>query len=132
MNGPPERTKERLERVINFRISTSAAQQIEALMLAGEIPRAKSADQAARSILIDALAERSMQHELKRFAVDNVQPYELFRGDALTVLRHLPGAMFDCCITSPPYFRARNYRHSLQIGQERTPEEFIDKLVDIF
>ena len=37
------------------------------------------------------------------------------------------------CVTSPPYYGLRNYGdESNQIGQEDTPEEYIQNLVDIF
>jgi DNA modification methylase len=33
----------------------------------------------------------------------------LYHGDALDVLRTLPDASVDCCVTSPPYFGLRDY-----------------------
>ena len=37
------------------------------------------------------------------------------------------------CVTSPPYYGLRNYGdEENQIGQEQTPEEFIDNLVKVF
>ena len=37
------------------------------------------------------------------------------------------------CITSPPYYGLRDYGgEENQIGQEKTPEEFIDQLVNVF
>mgnify|MGYP001201987725 FL=1 len=37
------------------------------------------------------------------------------------------------CVTSPPYYGLRNYgNEENQIGQENTPEEFIDQLVNVF
>tara|TARA_B100000965_G_scaffold302156_1_gene260799 strand:+ start:976 stop:1905 length:930 start_codon:yes stop_codon:yes gene_type:complete len=37
------------------------------------------------------------------------------------------------CVTSPPYYGLRNYGdEENQIGQEQTPEEFIDNLVQVF
>ena len=38
-----------------------------------------------------------------------------------------------CCITSPPYYGLRDYGgESNQIGQEDTPEEYIENLVSVF
>ena len=38
-----------------------------------------------------------------------------------------------CCITSPPYYGLRDYGgESKQIGQEDTPEEYIQSLVEVF
>ena len=39
-------------------------------------------------------------------------------GDARKVLDTLPAASVDCVITSPPYFRLRNYQDGRQIGLE--------------
>ena len=37
------------------------------------------------------------------------------------------------CVTSPPYYGLRDYGgEDSQIGQEQTPEEFIDELVRVF
>ena len=37
------------------------------------------------------------------------------------------------CVTSPPYYGLRDYGgEENQIGQEKTPEEFIDQLVNVF
>ena len=33
----------------------------------------------------------------------------LYHGDALDVLRELPDASVNCCVTSPPYFGLRSY-----------------------
>lgn len=33
----------------------------------------------------------------------------IYQGDALTVLRELPGESVDCCVTSPPYYGLRDY-----------------------
>ncbi len=38
-----------------------------------------------------------------------------------------------CCVTSPPYYGLRDYGgESKQIGQEDTPEEYIQSLVEVF
>lgn len=38
----------------------------------------------------------------------------------------------NCCITSPPYWALRDYGVDGQIGMEKTPEEYIQKLVEVF
>ncbi len=55
----------------------------------------------------------------------------LLVGDALRVLRRLPDRRFQCCVTSPPYWRQRDYRAPGQIGWERTPELYVAKLVAV-
>jgi site-specific DNA-methyltransferase (cytosine-N4-specific) len=36
------------------------------------------------------------------------------------------------CVTSPPYFQLRDYGVAGQIGLERTPDEYVQKLVEVF
>ena len=37
----------------------------------------------------------------------------------------------DLCLTSPPYWRKRDYGHRHQLGQERTPEEYVRAMRDV-
>ena len=53
-------------------------------------------------------------------------------GDAVTVLRTLPDKSCRCCVTSPPYYKLRDYGFDGQIGLEPTPEEYISQLVEVF
>jgi DNA modification methylase len=55
-------------------------------------------------------------------------------GDCRESLRAMAaaGVVAQTCVTSPPYFKIRNYGHQQQIGQEETPEQFIAALVDVF
>jgi DNA modification methylase len=56
----------------------------------------------------------------------------LLCGDALEQLRLLPDESIQCCITSPPYWGLRDYGIVGQVGLERTPEEYVAKLVEVF
>jgi len=56
----------------------------------------------------------------------------LLCGDALVVLRGLESDSVRCCVTSPPYWGLRDYGTEGQIGLERTPEEYVAKLVAVF
>jgi DNA modification methylase len=53
-------------------------------------------------------------------------------GDALTVLKTLPAESCHVCVTSPPYFQLRDYGVAGQSGLERTPDEYVQKLVMVF
>lgn len=55
----------------------------------------------------------------------------LVRGDVVRVLRRLPKNYARTCITSPPYWGQRDYDSSEQIGAEKTPVEYIDKIVRV-
>jgi site-specific DNA-methyltransferase (adenine-specific) len=56
----------------------------------------------------------------------------VLRGDALEVLQSLPGELADCIVTSPPYYRQRDYTSQQQIGQEESPEAYIERLTAVF
>ena len=57
---------------------------------------------------------------------------KIHTGDCLRFMSRLPEKSVDFCMTSPPYWRLRDYGIPGQIGQEKTPEEYIEKLVAIF
>jgi len=38
----------------------------------------------------------------------------------------------DCCVTSPPYWGLRDYNSPGQIGLEKSPEEYVQKMVAVF
>lgn len=57
---------------------------------------------------------------------------KIYTGDCLTLLQHIPPDSIDCCVTSPPYFGLRDYGNEQQIGLEKTPDEYIKKLVEVF
>ena len=50
-------------------------------------------------------------------------------GDARN-LSFLPDASIDLVVTSPPYWRRRDYGHPRQLGQEPTPEAYVETLVE--
>lgn len=56
----------------------------------------------------------------------------IFTGDSLEVLRTFPNESVQTCITSPPYYSLRDYRIEGQIGLEETPEQYIERLVEVF
>ena len=57
---------------------------------------------------------------------------DIYTGDALSVLRTLPSDSVNTCVTSPPYYNLRDYDAPGQIGREKSPEAFIEKLVEVF
>lgn len=57
---------------------------------------------------------------------------ELYTGDALTVQRELPDASVHCSVTSPPYYALRDYKVKGQIGLEKTPQQYVERLVVVF
>ncbi len=57
---------------------------------------------------------------------------QIITGDALIELTKLKSQSVDVCVTSPPYFKLRDYGNEKQIGQEETVSQYIDKLVLVF
>lgn len=56
----------------------------------------------------------------------------IINRDALYALRELPAESVHCCVTSPPYYGLRDYGMDAQIGRENTPEQYIQRLVEVF
>lgn len=57
---------------------------------------------------------------------------EILIGDWVEQLKTLPSDHFHCAVTSPPYWGLRNYGVEGQLGLEKTPEEYVQKLVGGF
>jgi DNA modification methylase len=48
-------------------------------------------------------------------------------------MKTLPDGCVHTCITSPPYFGLRNYNGGTdEIGREQSPEDFVEKMVEVF
>lgn len=58
--------------------------------------------------------------------------YQVLIGDCISSMKTLPDQSVNCCVTSPPYFGLRDYGVDGQIGLEQTPEEYVDKMVEVF
>jgi len=56
----------------------------------------------------------------------------ILQGDALSWLKQINNESIDCIITSPPYWALRDYKVEGQLGQEKTIDEYVSKLVEIF
>jgi site-specific DNA-methyltransferase (adenine-specific)/site-specific DNA-methyltransferase (cytosine-N4-specific) len=53
-------------------------------------------------------------------------------GDSRKILSTLPEKLFQCAITSPPYWGLRDYGIEGQIGAEPEMQDYIDDLVSLF
>lgn len=56
----------------------------------------------------------------------------IYNEESLSGLKKMPDSCVNCCVTSPPYYGLRDYGSPEQIGLEETPEEYIQKLTDVF
>lgn len=57
---------------------------------------------------------------------------QLLNGDVLAMLATLPDEYVQTCVTSPPYWGLRDYGVEGQLGLEKTPEEYVEKMVAVF
>ncbi|MBF0376871.1 MAG: site-specific DNA-methyltransferase [Desulfamplus sp.] len=58
---------------------------------------------------------------------------KIILGDCLSILKTIENNTFDLVITSPPYFQQRDYGNgNLGIGNEKTEEEYLENLINIF
>lgn len=53
-------------------------------------------------------------------------------GDCLEVMKTLPEKSVQTCVTSPPYWGLRDYGVDGQLGLEKTPDEYVAKMVAVF
>jgi len=63
---------------------------------------------------------------------------QTLHGDCRDVLCQVPDGSVHCCVTSPPYWGLRSYLpkdhpdKAREIGQEKTPEQFVATMVEVF
>ena len=53
-------------------------------------------------------------------------------GDCIEMMRGLEPKSIHCCVTSPPYFNLRDYQIEGQIGLEKSPDEYVARMVEVF
>lgn len=56
----------------------------------------------------------------------------ILTGDALEMLKTIESGTVNTCVTSPPYYGLRDYGVDGQIGLEETPEQYIQRLINVF
>jgi len=54
---------------------------------------------------------------------------KILQGDWIEQLQTLDSESVQCCVTSPPYWGLRDYGVSGQLGLEKTPSEYVEKIV---
>ena len=53
-------------------------------------------------------------------------------GDCKEILSKVASNTIDTCVTSPPYYKQRDYEVEGQLGQEESLDEYIQRMVQIF
>lgn len=84
---------------------------------------------ALASDLTDEIDFAVSDHLREYFSCQSLHPL-FVTGDALEVLSDLPSDVFDCCMTSPPYWRQREYAGG-GIGLEGDSQQFVRNLCRI-
>ena len=65
-------------------------------------------------------------------AVPSLPAYQVYAGDALAVLQGITENSVQCVVTSPPYFRLRDYGVAGQMGLETDVPAYVAALVRVF
>jgi DNA modification methylase len=61
-----------------------------------------------------------------------MKKHRIIQGNALEVLKTIPDGVIQTCVTSPPYWGLRDYGIEGQLGAENTPEEYVQKIIEVF
>src|ERR1051325_1800657 len=61
-----------------------------------------------------------------------MQTNKIIQYNALNAPWQMENNSIDCCVTSPPYWGLRDYNNPGQIGLEKSPEEYVQKMVQVF
>lgn len=64
--------------------------------------------------------------------MNNLKRDVIIEGDCRDGIAGLATASVNCIVTSPPYYRLRDYGMIGQMGLEETPEEFVASMVSVF
>ncbi len=55
----------------------------------------------------------------------------LIVGDSIETMKRMDAGSVQTCVTSPPYYGLRDYGSDGQIGQEGSPQEYVEKMVHV-
>lgn len=72
-----------------------------------------------------------VKEQLSIFNLEEEKKYGkvyVYVGDVFKSLKKIEDEVIDCVITSPPYWKQRDYKDKRQIGQEDPFEEYINAL----
>ena len=65
-------------------------------------------------------------------SLNKTKTSEILHGDVVACLNSLDDDSIAAAITSPPYWKQRDYKFEGQIGQEETSEDYIGHLVKVY
>lgn len=64
--------------------------------------------------------------------LDFEQSNFIINAEVSEALKKLPDNIVQTIITSPPYYDQRDYHTDEQIGNEKSPEQYINRLIEVF
>ncbi|MFN7413071.1 MAG: DNA methyltransferase, partial [Dolichospermum sp.] len=64
--------------------------------------------------------------------LDFEQSNFIINAEVSEALKKLPDNIVQTIITSPPYYDQRDYHTDEQIGNEESPEQYINRLIEVF
>lgn len=70
--------------------------------------------------------------ERSSVALRHDEDIQIIVGDSRKELMFFPDNIFQCCITSPPYWGLRDYDYPNQIGAEDKVEQYVEHIVTVF
>jgi hypothetical protein len=103
--------RERKTGIICFRVPPTVEAQLSEYL--AESPGMKSIDRIARKIVLEALEKREKQRSIAGLNVNNLPSHTVLPGEAEDILARLPTGCFAACVTSPPYWKKRDYNTSI-------------------
>lgn len=74
--------------------------------------------------------ELAIRHETR--SEDTTMMTTVITGNCVDVLKTMQDNSVHCCVTSPPYWGHKDYGIENQLGIERSPDEYISKVVEVF
>src|SRR3990167_6454881 len=64
--------------------------------------------------------------------IQNMILNRIIQGNVLDVMRDILSESIQTCVTSPPYWGLRDYGVPGQLGLEKTPAEYVERMVEVF
>jgi len=77
------------------------------------------------------IVKDNIEHHISAYLKSDSREPLFILGDALSVLKSIPSESIDVCMTSPPYWKKRQY-HNGGIGLEKDHREYISALLEVF
>ncbi|MEW6556643.1 MAG: DNA methyltransferase [Elusimicrobiota bacterium] len=83
------------------------------------------------NVLIKRKKETYKNIENNTISLPNNTIPHLLLGDVFEQLRRIPDKSISVVVTSPPYWNLRDYEIENQIGREKSPQEYVGKMIRV-